>query len=120
VTCFIAFLARCLLVLIFLPFSALDKLLNYKDAVRQASEATVSARLAKTLIVAGFVIEVVMSSAILTGIADRLAAFIMAFYCLITALLWKQLAEGQSCRERRAAGCGGHNRQAAIVGSNYL
>ncbi len=87
---FIAIFARCLLVLIFLPFSALDKLLNFRDAVHQASEVTVFAKLARTLIVVGFLIEVVMSIAILTGIADRLAAFIMAGYCVITALLWKQ------------------------------
>ena len=87
---FIAFFARCLLVLIFLPFSALDKLLNFKESVDQASEVTVSAKLSATLIVVGFLIEVVMSIAILTGIADRLAAFIMAVYCIVTALLWKQ------------------------------
>jgi putative oxidoreductase len=90
VNSFIAIFARCLLVLIFLPFSALDKLLNFRDAVHQASEVTASAKLARTLIVVGFLIEVVMSIAILTGIADRLAAFIMAGYCVITALLWKQ------------------------------
>jgi putative oxidoreductase len=90
VNIFIAIFARCLLVLIFLPFSALDKLLNFKEAVHQASEVIVSAKLARTLIVVGFLIEVVMSIAILTGVADRLAAFIMAGYCVITALLWKQ------------------------------
>jgi putative oxidoreductase len=31
-----------------------------------------------------------MSMAILTGIADRLAALVLAAYCLVTALLWKQ------------------------------
>jgi putative oxidoreductase len=31
-----------------------------------------------------------MSLAILTGIADRLAAFILAGYCVVTAMLWKQ------------------------------
>ena len=31
-----------------------------------------------------------MSLAILTGFADRLAAFILGGYCLVTALLWKQ------------------------------
>jgi putative oxidoreductase len=38
----------------------------------------------------GFGIELVMSLAILTGIADRLAALILAGYCMLTALLWKQ------------------------------
>ncbi len=31
-----------------------------------------------------------MPLAILTGVADRLAAFILAGYCGVTALLWKQ------------------------------
>jgi putative oxidoreductase len=31
-----------------------------------------------------------MSTAVLTGIADRPAAFILAGYCGVTALLWKQ------------------------------
>jgi putative oxidoreductase len=103
-TSFIAFFARCLLVLIFLPFSALDKLLNFKEAVRQASEVTASATRARTLIVAGFVVEVVMSIAILTGIADRLAAFIMAGYCIITALLWKQFWKLADFRLRGTSG----------------
>jgi hypothetical protein len=35
-------------------------------------------------------VEVVMSLGIVTGIADRAAAFVMAGYCIVTALLWKQ------------------------------
>ena len=69
---FIALLARCLLVLLFFPFSALDKVLNFKEAVHQASEASASATLARTLIVAGFLIEVIMSIAILTGVAESI------------------------------------------------
>lgn len=85
----IAFLTRCLLVLLFLPFSALDKLLNFNLAVDQAAQAIPSRPLAMILIVAGFGIEVVMSAAILTGVADRLAALFLSGYCLLTALLWK-------------------------------
>jgi putative oxidoreductase len=81
---------RCLLIMLFLPFSALDKVLNFRPAVAQAAEATASGTLAILLIVFGFGIEVVMSLAILTGIADRLAALILAVYCVLTALLWKQ------------------------------
>ena len=86
----VVFFARCLLVLLFLPFSALDKLLNAKQAVDQAATATHSRSLATVLLCAGFAIEVVMPLAILTGVADRLAAVILAGYCAITALLWKQ------------------------------
>ena len=45
---------------------------------------------ASLLIAGGFFVEVSMSLALLTGVADRLAALILAGYCLLTALLWKQ------------------------------
>lgn len=86
----IVFFARLLLVLLFLPFSALDKVLNFKNAVVQASGVTSTAWIAKLLILAGFAAEVLMSTAILTGFADRLAALIMALYCVLTAVLWKR------------------------------
>ena len=86
----IAFVVRCLLVALFLPFSALDKVLNFKRAVGQAAQAVPNRFPAVLLIAGGFTIEVVMSLAILTGVADRLAALILAFYCIVTALLWKQ------------------------------
>lgn len=86
----VVFGVRCLLVALFLPFSALDKILNFGQAVEQAEKAVPNRWLATLLIVAGFGIEVLMSAAILTGIADRLAALILAAYCLATALLWKQ------------------------------
>jgi putative oxidoreductase len=46
--------------------------------------------LAGTLVAGGFCIELIMSLAVLSGVADRLAALVLAAYCLITALLWKQ------------------------------
>ena len=85
-----AFAARALLVLLFLPFSALDKILNFKPAVGQAAEAIPSRWLATIAIFAGLGVEVVMSLAVLTGIADRIAALVLAAYCVVTALLWKQ------------------------------
>jgi putative oxidoreductase len=85
----IAFAVRLLLVLLFLPFSALDKLLNFRGAVAQAREAAPGA-LAVGLVLAGLFVEIVMSAAILLGVADRAAAFVMAGYCVATALLWKQ------------------------------
>jgi putative oxidoreductase len=84
------FIGRCLLVMLFLPFSALDKVLNFKPAVAQAAQAARSRFVATTLILAGLGIEIFMSLAILTGIADRLAALILAAYCVVTAMLWKQ------------------------------
>ncbi len=81
---------RYLLVVLFFPFSALDKLLNFQGAVAQAQERFASRTVALGLIVAGLFVEIVMPLGILTGTADRLAAFILAGYCGVTALLWKQ------------------------------
>jgi putative oxidoreductase len=76
----VAFLTRLSLVLLFLPFSALDKVLNFEAATGQAGEATSNRSLAKALILVGLAVEVVMSLGVLTGIADRLAAFVLAAY----------------------------------------
>ncbi len=84
----VTFLMRLGLVLLFLPFSAIDKALNFKGAERQAAE--ISPSLAPALIGAGLFVEIVMPLGILTGVADRLSAFIMGGYCVVTALLWKQ------------------------------
>jgi len=81
---------RYLLVMLFLPFSALDKILNFNGAVAQARQAIPSDGAAKLAIVAALCIEIIMPLCILTGVADRLAALVLAGYCVITALLWKQ------------------------------
>jgi putative oxidoreductase len=86
----LAFAGRLSLVLLFFPFSALDKVLNFASATDQASEAVSSPALARALILAGLAVEVLMSAAVLTGIADRGAALVLASYCVITALLWKR------------------------------
>jgi putative oxidoreductase len=86
----VAFATRALLVMLFLPFSALDKILNFKQAVGQAAEAIPNRSLATIAIFAGLGVEILMSLAILAGISDRMAALILAGYCIVTALLWKQ------------------------------
>ena len=86
----VVLLVRCGLVLLFLPFSALDKIFNFSGAVGQASETFSARPLAIAAIVAGLGIEIVMSLGIILGIADRLCAFVMAGYCALTALLWKR------------------------------
>ncbi len=86
----IAFLIRVVLVLLFFPFSALDKFFNFRGAVDQAKESIKANGLATFAILTGLFIEVVMSLGIITGFADRAAAFILAGYCGVTALLWKQ------------------------------
>ncbi len=81
---------RVVLVLLFLPFSALDKLLNFRGAVAQAREVAPNTAIAAGLIAVGLFVEVFMSLGVVTGIADRACAFLLAGYCGVTALLWKQ------------------------------
>jgi len=78
------------LVVLFLPFSALDKLLGFSGAVGQASEIFRPRWLAQLVIVCGLGIEVFMSLGVVTGIADRLCALVMAGYCAATAVLFKR------------------------------
>jgi putative oxidoreductase len=84
----VTFVLRLTLVALFLPFSALDKAINFRGAERQAAE--ISAGLAPVLIGLGLFVEIVMPLGILSGVADRFAAFVMGGYCGVTALLWKQ------------------------------
>jgi putative oxidoreductase len=86
----IAATVRILLVLIFLPFSALDKALNFNGAVHQAREVVANPLLARGFIIAGLAVEIFMSLGLVSGVHDRLCAFVLAGYCAATALLWKQ------------------------------
>lgn len=86
----VSFLIRCSLVALFLPFSALDKVLNLGAAVHQAQDTVRFRTLAWILIGLGLFVEVAMSLAVISGVFDRLAAVILAGYCIVTALLWKQ------------------------------
>jgi len=86
----LALAIRVFLVLLFLPFSALDKVLDFPTAVAQAREAVPNRSAATALILAGLCVEVFMSAGVVSGIADRVCAFVLAGYCGVTALLWKQ------------------------------
>jgi putative oxidoreductase len=86
----LALAIRVFLVLLFLPFSALDKVLNFRGAVAQAQEAVQNKVAASALILLGLFVEVFMSAGIVSGIADRGCAFVLAGYCAVTALVWKQ------------------------------
>jgi putative oxidoreductase len=50
----------------------------------------VSVVLAPILVLGGLGVEILASLGILTGIADRLAAFVLSGYCVLAALLWKR------------------------------
>ncbi len=81
------------IVVLFFPASALDKILNFNGAMKQALQVFTSRQVAAALILAGLFVELVMPLGILTGIADRLAAFILAGYCAVTAILFKRFWE---------------------------
>ena len=86
----VALVVRCGLVLLFLPFSALDKIFGFGHAVVQAQEVFKARALAIAVVLAGLAIEVFMSLGVVTGIADRACALLIASYCAATAILFKR------------------------------
>ena len=79
---------RCLLVVLFLPFSALDKVFGFKSAVGQAQQIFAHP-LAVVMILVGLAMEIFCSLGVVTGVSDRAAAFVLAGYCMVTAALFK-------------------------------
>jgi putative oxidoreductase len=86
----VTLVVRCVLVILFLPFSALDKIVGFEGAVTQAQEVFKPRLLAAAVLLCGLAIEVVMSLGVVTGVADRLAALVLAAYCAATAVLYKR------------------------------
>lgn len=78
------------LVMLFFPFSALDKLLGFKGAVDQCQQVFKPRLLASFVLLCGLGIEIFMSLGIVAGIADRACALVMAGYCAATAILYKR------------------------------
>ena len=76
---------RVFLVVLF-PFSALDKIVNWRSAMDQAGNG----RLAPAMLVAAIVVELAAPACIVFGWHDRLAAFVLAGFCVVTALLYHQ------------------------------
>lgn len=77
------------LVLLFLPFSALDKIIGFDHAVRQAQTVFKPRLIAVGTILLGLVVEIVCTLGVVSGVADRACAIIIAAYCALTALLFK-------------------------------
>jgi len=78
-------LLRICLVALF-PFSGLDKIVNWDSAMKQAG----SIPLKPVMLVASIIVEFVTPVCIVAGWHDRLAAFILAGFCVITAVLFHQ------------------------------
>ncbi len=78
-------LLRICLVVLF-PFSALDKVVNWRAAMKQAGEGA----WAPAMLVAAAAVEIVAPICIVVGWHDRLAAFLLAGFCAVTAVLYHQ------------------------------
>ncbi len=85
-----ALVVRYGLVLLFLPFSALDKIFGFDHAVKQAQSVFMPRPIAIAMILLGLFVEIVCTLGVVTGIADRACAFVIAGYCATTAVLYKQ------------------------------
>ena len=78
---------RICLVILF-PFSTLDKIFNWHGALKQAEGGVLPG--GPILLVAAMFVEVGCSVLIVAGTFDRAAAALLAFYCVVTALLYHQ------------------------------
>jgi putative oxidoreductase len=78
-------LARIFIVWIF-PFSFLDKIINWDAAVKQASSSWLPG--GPALLFPAMAVELLTPPMIVFGIYDGIAAFILAGYCVVTALLY--------------------------------
>jgi len=65
----VALVVRYGLVLLFLPFSALDKVLGFNHAVRQAQQMFNARPVAIAMILCGLAIEIVCTLGVVTGIS---------------------------------------------------
>ena len=82
---YVPLLLRIMLVALF-PFSALDKVVNWRKAAEQADAGA----LTPVLLIAGILIETITPVCIVTGWFDRVAAFVLAGFCAVTAVLYHQ------------------------------
>ncbi len=85
-----ALIVRIGLVVLFMPFSALEKILGFEHAVVQARQVFKPRPLAIAILLCGLAIEIVCTLGVVTGIADRACALILAGYCAATAVLYKR------------------------------
>jgi putative oxidoreductase len=78
-------IARILIVLIF-PFSFLDKIINWQSALKQANSSFLPG--GPVLLVLAMIVEAVTPVCIVFNWYAGWAAFVLAGYCAITALLY--------------------------------
>lgn len=81
--------ARLMLVALFMPSSVIDKTFGFAHAVRQAQEVFKPRAFAVGAILVGLVVELACSLGVVTGVADRACACVIAGFCMLTAILFK-------------------------------
>jgi putative oxidoreductase len=96
-------IARVCLVALF-PVSAVDKVVHWNEAKQQAASSSFMP--GPKLLVLAIIVEILAPLCLVTGWHDRLAAFVLAAFCLVTAFLyhpfwkypnyWAQGGEGRS------------------------
>ncbi|MGH8214731.1 MAG: DoxX family protein [Rhodanobacteraceae bacterium] len=84
---FIPILIRVCLVVLF-PFSALDKIVFWKNALAQADSSFLPKSSGPPLLATAIVVEAVAPFCIVFGWHDRIAALILALFCVVTAFLY--------------------------------
>lgn len=80
-------LARICLIVMF-PFSGLDKIVHWDSALKQADSSIVPKAAGPAMLVAAALVEFITPVCIVTGWCDRLAASILAGFCVVTAFLF--------------------------------
>ena len=78
-------LARIFIVWIF-PFSFLDKLFNWDNALKQATSGALPG--GAILLVLAMAVELLTPPMIVFGFFDGIAAFVLAGYCAVTAVIY--------------------------------
>ena len=91
-------LLRICLVILF-PFSGLDKIVNWGSAMKQAGNIPFK----PAMLVISIIVEFVTPICIVTGWHDRFAAFILAGFCVVTALLFTSSGGSRSSGSSRKA-----------------
>ncbi len=80
-------LARICLIAIF-PFSGVDKIVHWNDALKQADSSIVPKAAGPAMLTAAMLVEFITPFCIVTGWHDRLASFVLAGYCVVSGLLY--------------------------------
>jgi putative oxidoreductase len=84
---FLPLIARIFLVCMF-PFSGIDKIIHWNAALKQANSSFLPN--GALLLILGMCVEFITPVCIVLGWHDRLAAFALAGYCALTAILFHQ------------------------------